>query len=760
MTAPHQSPNQGMLEKWLGSGAFEVGGGDFNWGQDYDEQTVRALFEIPVNALNAFELLEEQLLKLPPEALKVFAPLIPDAVEEDFLDTATAVAKILDSLSDLPVALLKGEFDEWVEGTFETLSVEVRQIIDILAGLVVTPINGAVQAVKDWWTAIGGKTSGLDASGQLDASKLKNMSGFPVIGKDKVDGLTAELQGLAADVQEALANSAQQLRDQLTGIVNATPADVDNWLLDLLTGDSTIDAAKLTNLANMPQIGQDKVAGLASTLSNFLTAASTLDASKLTGLISAGLIPTLDQSKINGLAQTLAGFLTPQSNLDASKLTNMASFPTIPDGISKIADLQALVDAATNALSGATSAGSETVGVPLPSAKSTMANLFDMLTKVTRDVQTLKTEQEAGSIGGRRFNIDFSNYPDGAFPAGLFNLTYSGPGTSTLAVKSGNGTWNFANNGYRRATMIYPTPTLTPQQIVKGTLSSAPSQGTNVRIWSIARANAAGTDYVFARGYRTGFLSYKGDIGCVKNGVEYIWAQGVSLTWSLDLRIVCGVGENPRRHQVYSGNTVVIDMIEPANMQSIVDDNHCYWGAVSETDGQRGPGNVAGASVADNAPPAVTGTTMRVYRSSTSDSSTKASGTNVLPANTLDAVDYRSSDITWNASTQTATVEKAGTYVMGLRLKINDSIGWSGHWHPVIYINGALRVRMGQRAGISANGFGVPSASTDDSVGGDGVMYYLPAGATVRPGLYNSGDVNIVGGADTSDSWFSMVRVG
>ncbi|ATE84775.1 hypothetical protein OKCENTRAL2016_32 [Mycobacterium phage OKCentral2016] len=611
MTAPHQSPDQGVLQKWLGTGAFEVGGGDYHYGQDYDEDIVRSLFEIPLTATNAFELLEEQLLKLPPEALKIFAPLIPDAIEEDFLDTATAVAKIIDSLTDLPQALLKGEFDEWVETTFATVTTELRQIMDILAGLVVTPINDTVQAVKDWWSMVTGRTSAINS-------------------------------------------------------------------------DGTIDAAKLTNLQELP---------------------------------------------------------------------------AIPNGLEKLPDLQDLVDAATNALSGASQLGNEVVGAGIGAAKETMENLYFMLTKTVRDVQALQSEQDAAANGGRRFNIDFGRYPNGAFPAGLFNITYSGPGTSVLVVNNGHATWSFANNGYRRATLLYPEPTLTPQQIVRGTLASPPSQGTNVRIWSVARANAAGTDFVFARGYCTGFLQYKGDIGCYKNGVEYVWASGVSLTWNLDLRIVCGVGENPRRHQVYSGNTVVWDGVEPANKQSVIDDNHCYWGAISETDGQRGPGTVAGASVTDNAPPAVTGSTMRVYRSTTTGKA-KGGGQAVLPANTLDAVDYRSQDILWDPNTQTATVQKAGTYVMGMRVQVNEAQGFSEERFPLIYINGVPRIKMGAVRGISAAAFGVPHFPRDLVYGGDGVQYYLAAGTTVQPGLKTDGDVNIVGDANAANTWFSMVRVG
>ncbi|AOQ27959.1 minor tail protein [Mycobacterium phage Mundrea] len=173
MTTPHQPPPGGELAKWLGSGAFVVGGGDANWGQEYDEATVRSLFEVPVfNMLNAVEVLEEMLLKLPVDALKMFAPLIPGAVADDFIDVATGVGKIIDALTDAPAALMRGEWMQWIGSTFNTLSTEVRQILEILAGFIVTPVNSAVQAVKDWWNAIMGKTSKLSTEGKLQADQL------------------------------------------------------------------------------------------------------------------------------------------------------------------------------------------------------------------------------------------------------------------------------------------------------------------------------------------------------------------------------------------------------------------------------------------------------------------------------------------------------------------------------------------------------------------------------------------------------------
>ncbi|AMB18521.1 minor tail protein [Mycobacterium phage NaSiaTalie] len=730
------------LEAIGADGAFEIGGGDFNFGQGYTEDLIRNMVRVPMPTNgNAVQILQDQLKKLPLESLQYFKHIIPGTVDNDFKDIATSVATITGNLANLPRALLTGDFDEWVSTTYQVVSTEVKQILEILGGLIVTPINEAVQAVKDWY------------------HQQQN------------------------DIQTALQNGAQQLRDQLTGIVNATPTDVDNWLLSLLTGESMIPKENITGLqtalndavAQAQQKVRDALTGVVNAtpnqfdnwLLNLLTSNSTLNAGKLSGTAPTAVIPTLPQTKIQNLAQDIASKLGASDPLDASKLTNLTNIPSIPNGLSKITDLQSLVDAATNALSGASKTGNEAIGTGLADAKATMEKLFGQLTKVTRDVQALQSENESTSVGGRRFNVDFSGYPDGAFPSGIFNITYSGPGTSTLGIKNGRAVWNLVDNGDRDALLLYPTPTLTPYQKVRGTLATAPennSSGQKPRIWSIARANAAGTDYVFARGYCTGFLTYRGDIGCVVNGVEKIWASNVALTWNLDMTVICGVGNNPRRHQVLSGDTVVIDLIEPAGAQSVVDNNHCYWGSYTETNGKQTPGQVSGASVTDNAPPAVIGTTFRASRRQTSDVALGTGGTKV-PNNFYETIDYQSDDLTYTPSQNCrVTAQKQGTYIVQFR-------AYHGPWSSaavdgnggcsLLYKNGAPFARGPWSNVDFAAGFAAIVTKQDATYG----MFIVPMnpGDYIEPGfdftqnMSNTGDSRL---SDGSQSYFAVTRVG
>ncbi|AIW02927.1 minor tail protein [Mycobacterium phage Larenn] len=727
------------LEAIGSDGAFEIGGGDFNFGQNYTEQLIRDMVRVPMPTNgNAVQILQDQLKKLPLESLQFFKHIIPGTVDDDFIDITTSVGTIIGNLSNLPKALLSGDFDEWVSSTYQVVSTEVKQILEILGGLIVTPINEAVQAVKDWY------------------HQQQN------------------------DIQTALQNGAQQLRDQLTGIVNATPTDVDNWLLSLLTGESMIPKENITglqteinNAVTRAQQGiRDALTGVVNStptqldnwVLNLLTGNSTLNASKLSGTAPTAVIPTLPQSKIQNLAQDIASKLGVSDPLDASKLTGTAPAATIPSlGIGKLPDLQSLVDAATNALSGASKSGNEIIGAGLADAKATMEQLFGQLTKVTRDVQALQSENDSTNVGGRRFNVDFSGYPDGAFPSGIFNITYSGPGTSTLGIKNGRAVWNLVDNGDRDALLLYPTPTLTPYQKVRGTLATAPennSSGQKPRIWSIARANAAGTDYVFARGYCTGFLSYRGDIGCVKNGIEYVWQSNIPLTWNLDMTVICGVGNDPRRHQVLSGDSVVVDLIEPVGAQSVVDNNHCYWGSYTETNGKQTPGQVSGASVVDNAPPAVIGTTFRASRRTTTDT-TIPSGTGKLPNNFFETIDYQSDDLTYTPSTNCRlTATKQGTYLVQYRV-------FHGVWasnnfgYGVLYKNGTLYARGGY-TGNQLN-LGISLNTTQEDATYASFIVPLNPGDYIEPGFYTTANMSNTGDSSLSDgsqTYFTVTRVG
>ncbi|WKW87247.1 minor tail protein [Mycobacterium phage Chargerpower] len=193
-------------------GAFEIGGGEFDFGQQYTENIVKSLFTIPSAASgDPLAILRDQMLKLPLDVLKSLKDYIPGASDGDFLNVSSAVTKILESLILKPSFLSEDDF---------------QAFIDAITGL-----------------------TGGDASDVL-----------------------AVLDSIRDDATQAI-------RDALTGIVNATPTDLDDWLLKLLTPQSEIvQNFPIPNVGGLPDVLHGLSTGVAdikSAISNLWNAVPT-----------------------------------------------------------------------------------------------------------------------------------------------------------------------------------------------------------------------------------------------------------------------------------------------------------------------------------------------------------------------------------------------------------------------------------------------------------------------------------------------------
>lgn len=152
-------------------GAFVIGGG---FGQDIDEVSVRSLFSVPaVGSGSNTSLFESQLLKLPLDALKSFQPMIPDTTQSDFSSVGSAVSKIMGSLVDGPNVVIK------------LLQSAINQIIDIFNGLVVTPINTAVQGVADWFRDLVGWQDSTESNQQDLANSVWSGATSQPVSEDR-----------------------------------------------------------------------------------------------------------------------------------------------------------------------------------------------------------------------------------------------------------------------------------------------------------------------------------------------------------------------------------------------------------------------------------------------------------------------------------------------------------------------------------------------------------------------------------------------
>lgn len=156
--------------------------------------------------------------------------------------TGHTTANILTYLQSIPQTVVSGLSD---------LATQSNQIRDILAGLVVTPINSVIQDVKDWWTSVGQKVQNLTSGGTLPPTSVTGVGGASNIGQaiedtwnkfwDGVFRTTGSTGKTTADVQTAAesiadgvdsaqtsATSAQSSANSLSEII-AIPHIVPSW---------------------------------------------------------------------------------------------------------------------------------------------------------------------------------------------------------------------------------------------------------------------------------------------------------------------------------------------------------------------------------------------------------------------------------------------------------------------------------------------------------------------------------------------------
>ena len=219
-----------------------------------------------------------------------------------------------------------------------------------------------------------------------------------------------------------------------------------------------------------------------------------------------------------------------------------------------------------NRFTGATIDPGDTPG--LAGADFSMGRIFANLLDNTNRIRDLEAPAVAG---GTTVVVNFADYSVGALPGTDFGITYSGSGTASL-VRDSNGEcgWNVPlNDADRTAKVLWlPDQLQTDYVLQRGTLGDAPMQGNggsaNPMFWAVTRASNDWLNYVFVRGYCTGWLTYKGDMGCVVNGVTTFFAQGIGLTWNTNITVHWGLDGNPRKYAVYSGSDLVYSYTEPS----------------------------------------------------------------------------------------------------------------------------------------------------------------------------------------------------
>lgn len=156
---------------------------------------------------------------------------IPQSFTKDLPeDLQTLVDEALGLWQGLGERLHVDEWDDWLADTWAHTQAEANQIRDILAGLIVTPINSAVQAVKDWWNGIVGKTQHLTTGGTLPPANVSSPLGGSNIGQDIVDTLNKLWDGFK----------------RTSGSTGKTPDDVQAAAESISTAVQTVQVSNET----------------------------------------------------------------------------------------------------------------------------------------------------------------------------------------------------------------------------------------------------------------------------------------------------------------------------------------------------------------------------------------------------------------------------------------------------------------------------------------------------------------------------------
>ncbi|ASZ75197.1 minor tail protein [Mycobacterium phage MissWhite] len=224
---------QNPLEAIGSDGAFEIGGGDFNFGQDYTEQVIRSLFTLPAVTLdNALDLLRDQLLQLPLEALQGFKDIIPDWAEGAFDTVTGAVEAIMDSLQEGPAFLRFAQFQQFLTQLLtnpaEVIGEIPQHLIDGLSSALET-VNNTIQTLVDLLL----QALGITPEGDL-VDRIFDLS-------DEIEWLQDTATNVATGIQQTWNNfwAALTGRDPDSDLTYAEPSERIGELADTTSSNSS-----------------------------------------------------------------------------------------------------------------------------------------------------------------------------------------------------------------------------------------------------------------------------------------------------------------------------------------------------------------------------------------------------------------------------------------------------------------------------------------------------------------------------------------
>ena len=500
----------------------------------------------------------------------------------------------------------------------------------------------------------------------------------------------------------------------VTAVSNSTLGSV--WLDNIV-----IRRVATTDI--VPTLPQSKITNLSTDLSTIDTKATNATTAAGTAQTTANTATTNLQTTIDGIVQAVDGGTATGAAASTAKTKLQLAWANIWDGVrgtsgatsklpseirTEAAALKAKADTADSTATAVTTNhgtlvdnvtksffGDDTVtGASLAQALAAMKKQYSDLAANITAVNELKSAKSATATKGGTWSVRFSNFA--SVTAAGFGLSYTPTtGTNTIVISNGVAQWNVVDNTNRDAKLVYNTDTLTDFQAVSGTMSAPPQppNGTTPYFYAIARVSPDGLNYVWARAYAQSLGNYKADIGYCVNGVETTWATNISLTWSLDMRFVAGVGTNVREYQIWSGNKMVYSYTESGTSSRLcsnslhttpsMHDTSCTkyrrWGAIAQVRNGRAAGKVEACSAADNGTPSVNGSVARMVRTgTTSITYTGGNAITALPGSFFDSIPHESLDVDAVTSTGTFKVTQAKPYLISARIALSNNVSALG----------------------------------------------------------------------------------
>lgn len=296
MTTPNQTAaeafgNSADLSALVGLGAFQLGSAAENWGQNVTDTFVRTLTAgaatgmVGVSDLAGFVTQFTAFLSaLPLEALQWFQQFIPGSVASDFATITSAVEKIVGAFSFEAVLMLVADFESWVTGTFDLLQSIVNQILDLLNGVVITPLNDQIAGAKAFLANLLSIFEGIDFfDPDFDAvdsfNTLVKAILTPLFAVFSVTSVSDFVTAFTADVTST-ASTATNIAALLTASGKSTLADLGALISEIWTAlnqiGQVLQGGSVTAVDDSVQAFKDWWASAGSLIPGALTNISTL----------------------------------------------------------------------------------------------------------------------------------------------------------------------------------------------------------------------------------------------------------------------------------------------------------------------------------------------------------------------------------------------------------------------------------------------------------------------------------------------------